>query len=168
MSKEVFESGYDLYLVAAMSGNSATLQTCETTLKGMGLTTRQIEQMKHMAVKCGVQIPETKEVQTKVDIHWEKKVDKLDDRNKFQSVADQFLLFIYGVKFNDGVNGAFGVAQNIRPEAKKHTIYLFFPESYKQLLEGDIRFAEKSIKRIQSSINHYQDKGCGTVVVRYE
>mgnify|MGYP005844706623 CR=1 FL=1 len=52
-----------------------------------------------------------------------------------QDVFDNFLLEIYGKKFNNGVNGAFGKAQTITPEAKRKHFILSIPETYKLLFD---------------------------------
>lgn len=90
---------------------------------------------------------------------------KIDDRVIFQSVADQFLLLIYGKKFNRGVNGAFGVAQQILPEARGKNIILRLPAGLDLKTPG--YKSGGTWKQLESSINHYNASGRGSAKIEY-
>lgn len=79
-------------------------------------------------------------------------------KSRVQNVADQFLLFIYGKKYNDGVHGAFGKAQQIRSEAKGYKIILKFAEDDEGIF---------GLKKLMSSVEHYNTSGDGLVVVEH-
>lgn len=162
-----YEAGYDLYLNAIIGGGS--MQTCIATLKGMGLTDKQLRQMKNTAIKQGMIVPEDDlfpKLTPKI-IKWSDKFAEVPDSNKFQDTADQFLLFIYGFKFNEGIHGAFEKAQNIKTEARGYTITLVFPQVFQTHME--IQFPRHDyIRKIKSSISHYEKNGRGKVNCIYQ
>ena len=92
-----------------------------------------------------------------------------------QNIFDKFLLAIYGKKFNDGINGAFGQAQQILSEAKSKHFILKIPQRYDSIfndLEGrgggyDYRGLGLTIARFYSSVRHYRDAGKGSVSINY-
>jgi len=90
-----------------------------------------------------------------------------------QNIFDKFLLAIYGKKFNDGVNGAFGQAQQILPEARSKHFILQIPQRYNSIfndLENQRRgysSLEQKIARFYSSVRHYRDAGKGSVSINY-
>jgi hypothetical protein len=136
-SKEAFEKAYDLLLTACLSLNPDTVHACLEILETTGITKRQIEQMKRMAAKSGIAVPDTKRKVPQITFKHDDKLETLNMNNhaKFQNVADKFLMFIYGYKFNNGVNGAFGTAHTIKTESKRHKITLVLPLEYKRGLE---------------------------------
>lgn len=125
MSKTLYEDGVDIYFNALLSGNPAAMPACIATLKGMGLTDRQLEQIRALAEKKGLSPPKETKVLKEIYFKWDPKFDSLEDKNKFQNVADQYLTFIYGLKFNNGVHGAFGTAQKIKTNAYDHAILTY-------------------------------------------
>ena len=84
-----------------------------------------------------------------------------------QNVADNFLLFIYGKKYNNGVNGAFGAAQNIKASSKNYKIVLRFPSGSEDLVNPPSTPYRSREPKIMSSIEHYRREGNGVVIVEY-
>jgi hypothetical protein len=162
---------YDMLLNACVQGDAQNaLQTLEASL-----TSKQIKMLKNRALAAGMVIP-TEKVQLPTVVISAKKEHSIDDKAIFQSVADQFLLFIYGKKFNSGLNGAFGVAQQILPSARGHNIILLHrstPSELKFPADCDPSSSSRVVgfevywKKLTSSINHYNKDGNGTAKIEY-
>ena len=92
-----------------------------------------------------------------------------------QNIFDKFLLAIYGKKFNNGVNGAFGQAQQILPEAISKHFILKIPQRYDSIfnnLENQRKSdyyhsLQSTIERFYSSVRHYRNAGKGVVSINY-
>ena len=105
------ELGYSAILNACYhpSNPVVAVQETLTMLVTTGFTQNQISRYVSKAKALGVQYPVINDLEIEqVLIEVDKKISKLDASNIFQNIADKFLLYIYGKKFNDGVHGAFG------------------------------------------------------------
>ncbi len=161
--------GYSAILNACYHSNNPMLAMQETLamLESVGFTQKQISGFITKAKANGVPYPlllPTSEPE-RIYIDVDAKLKDLDATNVFQNVADNFLLYIYGKKFNGGVHGAFGKAQNIRKEAMEKLIIIKLPNSCSQFTNTK-SYNERS-SRFMSSVQHYKTAGKGSIRIEY-
>lgn len=125
-------------------------------------TSKQFNQIRNMCKASGIEVPDDAPVQDGplIEIRADEKYAKIGDDAMLKDVLNQFGLTIYGKKFNDGIHGAFGVAQTIVPEVKNATIILHIPATY----AGE---HHPLLTKMNNSINHCHRKPTCTVKVRY-
>lgn len=116
-----------------------------------GVTKRQIERMRVKAQGSGIVVPTVSDApkptaREVINIRTDSKFKKVGSQAELADVANQFGLLIYGKKFNDGVHGAFGQAQNIQSDIRGKKIVLHIPAVFED--------STKSLTKIRNSINH--------------
>ena len=160
------EETYDAFLNACLHPNDPVraMNKVLKQFKKVGVTKKQLDMFIKRAEANDIPIPNMnhqKELE-KIIIEADPKFAKIGNDAVLQNVADKFGLFIYNKKFNDGINGAFGEAQNIQPSAKGKFIILKIP-SYVTTR----RFTSDTFNKILNSMKHYEQRGNGTVTIKY-
>ncbi len=136
---------------------------------GKGVTSKQIFRMRYQAEKNNVPVPvpvpegpegpdpndtesgDSPDSQRTIHLIADSKFKNIGDEAVLKDVANKFGLLIYGKKFNDGVHGAFGQAQNIQSSVKGKRIVLHLPKKYHGQNSNPIHPIEA---KVRNSISH--------------
>lgn len=126
--KQRFQEALDDYMNLLVNKPTANaISQLETNLKNRGISNKQIEQIKGRCMALGLTITEKRE---RIVLQVGEKYSNMDTDIQLKDVLNQFGETIYGKKFNDGIFGAFGQAQNVLPENKGKLIILQLPKVF--------------------------------------
>lgn len=104
-----------------------------------GLTTNQMQRLIGKCTGADLKFPtQPDDVQDRetIIIKPDPKHEKMCCKIRLVDVLNEFGEAIYGKKFNEGVHGAFGVAQQVKKEVQGKNIVLRIPETFKGIKPG--------------------------------
>jgi hypothetical protein len=134
--KDRFQSALDEFMNLLLQNPAPTAaqvdQLRNTLMNQNGMTEKQIKQIEGKCRTTGLKIPEQPNDTNRetIIITPNKKYDDMCAEIRLKDVLNQFGEAIYGKKFNDGIHGAFGQAQNVNMDVRGKLIILRIPKVF--------------------------------------
>jgi len=172
------KSAYDLFLTACYHPNDPlrAMRHVVRQFQKLGITQKQIYRYAHRAKGIGAPVPakpKKKKALKEIIIEADDKFKVIDKNHWAQNVADKFGMFIYGKKFNSGVNGAFGQAQTMLPGLLKCKIILRLPAQGEVVKKTGFFGSYNTdpvyhiMQKIKASAEHYKRQTGGEVAFEF-
>jgi len=129
--QERFQAALDDYMNLLLNKPTTNdILQLETDLNNRGITNKQIDQIKGKCIAFGIPVPKAKDDREKIVVQVGPKYEKMCVEIQLKDVLNQFGELIYGKKFNDGMFGAFGHAQNVNTDIRGKMIVLRLPRAF--------------------------------------
>lgn len=165
--KEKYQNALDEFMTHLVNNPTAeSVEVLRNSLKDTGITAKQLAQIESVCLASGLKMPKPEtDAREVITISSTKKNASISDSVHLKDVLNQFGEIVYGKKFNDGMYGAFGHAQNVQVEPRGKCLVLQIPQLYSHVstnctkscqlcAELTSQQAWELLRKMKNSINH--------------